>query len=243
MKFTKLMVTVGALAVTGLLATACSSADTNGDAGTAGDVVTIKVAASATPMTDAVKAAAEAIEEGYKVELIETTAVIGGRVTLRARAWLLQTSDTVEIAGHHFDPMPEPESLSRRSSLLDWPGGLVASIDGVSSDDNVPGRGQTWVTSPYDLVDGEHSMPLAEYAKLLDTSNGVAVRESPNEWMFPNVELSLHFFREPRGRWVGFDTRVAFGAEGIGLTSSVMHDLDGPVGTINQSLTLRRLEG
>ena len=59
--------------------------------------------------------------------------------------------------------------------------------------------------------------------------------------MFPNVDLTLHFFARPTGRRVGLDTRVAFGSEGIGVTSSVMHDERGPVGTIQQSLTLRRL--
>jgi hypothetical protein len=59
--------------------------------------------------------------------------------------------------------------------------------------------------------------------------------------MFPNVDLTLHFFRRPSGRHVGLDTRVAFGASGIGVTSTVMHDLEGPVGTIQQSLTMRRL--
>ena len=83
MKFTKLMITASALAVTGLLATACASADTNGAAtGEAGEVVTIKVAASATPMTDAVKAAAEAIEDGYEVELVETTGYFTPNVLL-----------------------------------------------------------------------------------------------------------------------------------------------------------------
>src|SRR5690606_40412048 len=46
-------------------------------------IFTIKVAASATPMTDAVKAAAEAIEDGYEVELIETNGYFTPNVVLR----------------------------------------------------------------------------------------------------------------------------------------------------------------
>jgi hypothetical protein len=38
---------------------------------------------------------------------------------------------------------------------------------------------------------------------------------------------------------VGFDTSVSFGATGLGLTSSVIHDQDGPVGTLAQTLTVR----
>jgi len=58
--------------------------------------------------------------------------------------------------------------------------------------------------------------------------------------MYPNVDLTLHFLRRPEGRWVGLDTRQSYGASGIGLTSSVLHDVRGPVGTVQQSLTLRR---
>lgn len=85
MRFTKLMLTASAIAITGLLATACSGADTTGadSTGTHTDVVTINVAASATPMTDAVNAASEAIEDGYEVELVETTGYFTPNVLLK----------------------------------------------------------------------------------------------------------------------------------------------------------------
>ena len=41
------------------------------------------------------------------------------------------------------------------------------------------------------------------------------------------------------GGWVGFDTQVAFGPTGLGLTSSVLHDIEGPVGRAQQMLTVR----
>ena len=41
------------------------------------------------------------------------------------------------------------------------------------------------------------------------------------------------------GDWVGFDTSVSFGSAGIGLTHSVIHDIDGPVGVVAQILTIR----
>ena len=80
---------------------------------------------------------------------------------------------------------------------------------------------------------------MASFVKLLDTANGVAVRESPLEWMFPNVDLTVHLFRQPEGHWVGLDTTVAFGPTGLGLTSSVLHDRRGQVGRAEQSLTVR----
>jgi hypothetical protein len=183
----------------------------------------------------------EVVRPGRTIELVETTAVIGDRATIRARGWLLQRSDTADIAGNEFAPMPEPSDCDDASSLLEWPGGFISSISAVQAPGRRPGRARAWLSSEYDLVAGEPSQPLAEYSKLLDAANGIAVRQAPEEWIFPNVDLTLHFFGRPTGRRVGLDTRVAFGAEGIGVSSSVMHDENGPVGTIHQSLTLRRL--
>lgn len=183
----------------------------------------------------------EVVRPGRTIELVEATAVIGDRATIRARGWLLQTSDTADVAANEFAAMPQPAECADVSSLLEWPGGFIGSITALQAPGRRPGRARAWISSELDLVAGESAQPLAEYSKLLDTANGIAVRQEPTEWMFPNVDLTLHFFERPSGRSVGLDTRVAFGAEGIGVTSSVMHDERGPVGTIQQSTTLRRI--
>lgn len=181
----------------------------------------------------------EVVRAGRTIELVETTAVIAGRATLRVRAWLLQVSDTGSIAGHEFEAFPPLVDCVAASPLHDWPGGFIATVEARLAGEWRPGRARTWVRGNLPLVAGEASEPFAEFAKVLDTANGVAVRESPEEWMFPNVDLTLHFFRRPQGEWVGLDTRVAFGESGIGLTSSVLHDVHGPVGTAQQSTTIR----
>jgi hypothetical protein len=77
---------------------------------------------------------------------------------------------------------------------------------------------------------------------LVDTANGTGVRRSPREWMFPNVDLTLHLHRQPVGPWLGLDTSVVFGPTGQGVTSSVLHDVHGPVGRAEQVLTVRELD-
>ena len=57
--------------------------------------------------------------------------------------------------------------------------------------------------------------------------------------MFPNVDLTIHLFREPVRGWVGFDTKVTMGTTGMGLTSTTLHDELGPVGRAEQILTVR----
>ncbi len=51
--------------------------------GAASDTVTIRVAATVTPMTDAVEAAAEVIEEGYEVELVPVNDYVQPNILLQ----------------------------------------------------------------------------------------------------------------------------------------------------------------
>jgi hypothetical protein len=74
---------------------------------------------------------------------------------------------------------------------------------------------------------------------LVDTANGIAVRADPHRWIFPNVDLTVHLYRQPVGAWVGLDSSAIFGPTGQGLTSSVLHDIYGSVGHANQTLTVR----
>lgn len=101
-----------------------------------------------------------------------------------------------------------------------------------------PGRGR-WIRTPVGLIDGEPTSRLVGYLGLVDSANGIAVRRSPSEMLFPNTDLTVHLLREPQGDWVGLDTSVNFGSAGIGITSSVLHDVRGPLGIAAQTLTLR----
>ncbi len=93
------------------------------------------------------------------------------------------------------------------------------------------------------MVDGEPTTDMVRLMGLVDTANGIASRvpPGPGSYMFPNVDLSIHLHREPAGEWLGLDTSVTFGADGIGLTNSVLHDAHGPFGVAAQILTVRQL--
>ena len=92
--------------------------------------------------------------------------------------------------------------------------------------------------TPVPLVEGREVGRLAATVGLLDIANGMTVRADPQAVAFPNLDLTAHLVAAPGAR-VGLDTRVTFGADGLGLTHSVVHDETGPIGTSSQTLTVR----
>jgi hypothetical protein len=178
------------------------------------------------------------VRGGRTIELVEATLVHDARVAVRLRAWLLQPHDTAALAGTGLPAIPCPDEMAPWDPTTVWPGGFIASAQ-VRRQQAGPGRAAFWVRTPVPLVRDEPVSDLARMAGLVDIANGMTVRVDPRRVAFPNVDLTLHLFRQPRGEWVGFDTTVSFGADGVGLTSSVLHDTDGPVGTMAQILTVR----
>lgn len=190
---------------------------------------------------DEVEVAVQTVRPGRTIELVEATVVIRGRTAVRARAWLLSAFDTAEVAGGAPEPLPAPETATPWSMSADWIGGYVSSLDSRAVRPPQAGRGTAWLSTHCALVEGEEVDPVAAWITLVDTANGVAVREHPTRWMFPNVDLTIHLHRAPSGGWLGLDTEVVFGAGGLGVTRSVLHDRDGAVGFAEQALTVRRL--
>jgi hypothetical protein len=181
----------------------------------------------------------ETIRPGRTIQLVEATLAIGGRDVISARAWYLAAYDTAAVVGGAPSSILAPSDAQPWNMTELWPGGYVASLEVRQRQGALPGAKTAWVRSSVALVAGDDVSDVANYVALVDTANGIAVRESPAEWMFPNVDLTVHLYRQPTGPWVGFETAVIFGPTGQGVTDSILHDVAGPVGRVQQLLTVR----
>lgn len=178
---------------------------------------------------------------GRTIELLEAEVTAGERTILQARAWRLLTADTADVAGLELGTMPPPAECAPTDAAAEWEGRFLTTLDYRVAPGGREGRRQVWARSDVELLAGQRADPLATYLSLVDLANGIATRMRPTQLLFPNVELSIHLLREPDPAWTGLDTGVSFGAEGIGLTSTTLHDVLGPVGRAEQCLTLRRI--
>ncbi len=186
------------------------------------------------------------LRPGRTIELVEATATVQGRPVVRAHAWRLTRTDTSSIAGGWPEPMPAPDQCRPWAPSELWPGGYIRSVELLHGPQNRTGTGQAWIRTDLTVVADETASAVAGFILLCDTANGMNTRVDPREWAFPNIDLTIHLYRDPvggPGRWVGFDTLVTLGPDGVGLTSTNLHDEHGPVGRCEQILTLRRMSG
>ena len=178
------------------------------------------------------------IRPGRTIELVEANMAHEGRAVVTGRAWLMKQYDTAALAGSGFPPLPPPGDMAAWNPSEIWPGGFIAAAQGRRNHIE-PGRSVAWVRTPVPLLDGEPVSRLARAVGLIDIANGLAVRVDPRKVAFPNLDLTVHVFCEPAGEWIGFDTTVSIGPNGIGLTHSIIHDENGPFGVVSQILTVR----
>lgn len=180
----------------------------------------------------------EVVRAGRTIELVEAVLAHDERPAVRLRAWLMKERDTSEIQGTGHRRIPGPDEMPEWDPTSIWPGGFIGSVE-VRRDQVEPGRAGYWVRTTQRLLDDEEVSRTAAVAGLLDVANGMTVRAAPTAVAFPNVDLTAHLFARPGVGWLGFETVVSFGADGLGLTTSVVHDEAGPVGTSAQLLTVR----
>ncbi|MDF0532492.1 thioesterase family protein [Tsukamurella sp. 8F] len=177
------------------------------------------------------------LRPGRTIELVEATLAHGERDAVRLRAWLMAPRDTAAVAGTALEAIPGPTECPDWDPTTVWPGGFIASAQ-VRRTQQAPGRATYWVRTDVPLLD-EPVSRTASAAGLLDIANGMTVRADPRAVAFPNVDLTAHLYSAPGEGWLGFDTRVSFGADGLGLTETVLHDESGPIGSVSQMLTVR----
>ncbi len=178
---------------------------------------------------------------GRSVQLLEGVITAGGREVAWARAWrVLRTQSPSAGAG-----LPSPPGLPDRGAPLPpggWVDGYLSAIEWrtVSGGFGMRGPATVWARMRYPLLPDEEPGPLERVLAIADSGNGVSSELDLLHWHFINPELTVHLHREAAGEWICLDAQTTISAGGTGLATSVLSDLDGPVGVGAQSLLIAR---
>lgn len=183
----------------------------------------------------------ETLRPGRKIELVQVTVKLAGRDAIIARIWYLEAWDTSAVADAFSQTFPLPDDCVDQGFSTAWGGGYIRQLIGRKVAGLPEGEFFTWFTSPAALVDSDERIPLAEYFSRIDTANGITAKHSPEQWAFPNVDLTVHMYRHPEGEWTGLEATNTWGPSGTGVTSTTLHDLSGPLGRAEQMQALGKL--
>lgn len=189
-----------------------------------------------------VKVVTETVRPGRTIELIQSTVYAQGRAVLVGRTWKVIASDTSRVAKISDTELPPVEDAEPWQGMsARWPGGFIRSIQARKFADHASGHGRAWLTTDLDLIEGESTSSFVKLVGLADTANGLAPLAEPStdNVFFANVDLTIHFLREPVGAWLGFATSANIGQTGGGITSAILYDTDGLLGRCEQSQTVR----
>jgi hypothetical protein len=176
---------------------------------------------------------------GRSVELLQAIASADGVELARATAWRVRRTSSPPVQPR----LPSPPGLPDEPPKLpspDWADGYISAVEWrrVKGSLGAPGPAALWAKMRYPLVPDEEPTPLERVLVIADSGSGVSWELDMNRWLFINPELTVHLHREAVGEWICLDAQTAISTGGAGLATSVLSDLDGPVGVGAQSLLI-----
>jgi hypothetical protein len=187
-----------------------------------------------------ISVAARLARPGRSVELLEATVSAGGREVARATAWRVLKTAADPVPSRLPAPEGRPDQYPSMPRPRSWVDGYLSAIEwrAVSGGLTKPGPGTVWTRMRYPLVPDEKPSPLERVLIIADSGNGVSWELDITRWHFINPELTVHLHREAEGEWICLAAQTAISPGGVGLATSVLSDLSGPVGVGAQSLLI-----
>ncbi|MGH3633201.1 thioesterase family protein [Mycobacterium sp.] len=183
---------------------------------------------------------------GRQIELVSAEMMALGpegqpRPVARASGWRLQQLDTYNVV-HVAAPPLAPLSEARNRNLeKNFDPNYVHSLDWRWLTEPLnEGPGESWISPTVDLVKGEAMSQLERLFAVADDANGIGAKLDIRKWTFLNTDLVVHVHRIPDGRWIGIRAETNYGPDGIGTTVGTLFDERGAVGSIAQSVLVRR---
>jgi acyl-Coa thioesterase superfamily protein/acyl-CoA thioesterase superfamily protein len=180
---------------------------------------------------------------GKRVQLVEATLSGEDGELMRAAAWLLRKSElelpAAAVAEEKPPAGPEegwtPEFFPTGQEVgyhtaMEWKAVAGAFLE--------PGPATVWMRMRQPLVDGEEPTALQRALVAADVGNGISAVLDWREYVFINVDLTVHFERMPEGEWVCVDAVTRPQPTGIGAAESVLSDKRGRIGRGAQSLLI-----
>lgn len=192
-----------------------------------------------------IEARVRTVREGKRIQVVEADLLLpDGTELVRCRALRTRIGEVdVPAASSEDDdaPTPLPVTAARTTERVGatwgvgfWTAVEVLPLDGAVLGD--PGPGTAWFRLGVPIAASVETTPIARVAAAADFGNGLAPPLSIDRYRFLNPDLTVDVHRLPAGEWVGLAARSVAQPTGVGLTTSLLYDEQGRIGTAMQSL-------
>lgn len=192
-----------------------------------------------------VRVEARVLRPGRKVRLVEASLSGEAGELMRATAWQLRRTELVLPEGV-VDEGAGPQGPEEGWTPEFFPTGQDAGYHTAMEWKAVAGAfleagpATVWMRMRQALVAGEEPTALQRALVAADVGNGISAVLDWREYVFINVDLTVHFERMPAGEWVCVDAVTRPQSTGIGTAESVLSDQRGRIGRAAQSLLIER---
>ena len=195
------------------------------------------------PLTE-LRAEAEVVRAGRRVQLVEARLHAGDALIMRAVAVRMRRAPGAApvVDGGDDDAPPAPPETTPRSRFPTDDGRLptfasdAMDIRFVEGAYDEPGPAVAWYSLTASVVPGEDPTPVQSAAAAADFGNGAGAALDWNRWLFINPDLTIYLERDPEGEWVGMASRTRIADDGSGVAESVLYDRRGRIGRAVQGL-------
>lgn len=188
---------------------------------------------------------AQTVRPGRRVAMTDAVMAVDGRPVVLARAWHIATGATPPApAGKEgrppaVEPIPEEQPPAYFPGMgPGWGYGQATEWRYTQGGFSTLGPARVWTRVRIPLIAGEELTGYQRALIVADAANGLSSELPFTEWSFIPPSVTVHFQRHPVGEWVHLTARTRMGSDGVGLTTGMLGDQDGTVGTVEQPLLI-----
>lgn len=184
----------------------------------------------------------EVVRSGKRVELLKGEYISAGKTYLIAHAWrFLPEAGVTESIPDSFETplLPEPQTQKMFPGISYFPYGEAMEWRFVKGGYDTLGPAVVWVRPRIPLIENQITDGFEALILMIDSANGISAELDILKWSFVPVDMTVGFYRQPEGSWVGMDARTVIGDDGIGQTTTTVFDRKGKVGCSIHTLFIR----
>jgi acyl-coenzyme A thioesterase PaaI-like protein len=166
------------------------------------------------------------VREGRRTGVLEGVLTIGGADVARATALFVRRSDHGAPPTPYGPPDMPPEAAPREY-MLPKGMGLESRLIGKGVPNTAQPVGRVWVRQDTPIVGGGACHPLIAAVQAADFAGSLASGIDREAWTSPNIDIAVHFLRQPRDEWVLVEATALAPGNGSTLVETQLSDRSG----------------